>query len=510
MAALGLWLNNSRWRYPLAALPSVVLLSLAFPPVELSLLVFVALAPWLAALRAVNGKEALKHGWWFGFLFFLHQMYWVVQFVQQWTGSYALAALPWVLAAMIAGLFYMPVGWLVHRCWLKGWAWMIPLVWAGGEAFRAYVPGLAYPWGILATPLWVFPQYVQHAAFGTVFLVSAWAVLPSVILALLIRPTPEGFRGPSPAIQFRLAMLWTAILVLSPFRYANPPEGADKTISVGQLGIDMAFWPDERVIRELRIAGPDLVARAIAQGSDLLVLPEGFAEGGPHIPPDSPLGPSPAIPVVFGGNRLEGRNRFQTAYAYDEEWSYANKTRLVIFGEYVPFREHLGFLGAFNLPAGDLVASNVLDVVSTRDIRIGALLCFEGLFPDLAARHSANDAQLLAVMSIDDWFAGTPAPRQLMASTVWRSIESGLPLVRSASSGYTMATNARGKVLADAPWGERLALRVELQIPPRSDALDQRFMFAWLCWAVCLFLFVQPLAGRMRRSPGSADPPAKE
>lgn len=499
MAALGLWLKSLAWRHPLSAAPSVVLLALAFPPLELSLLVFVALVPWLASLRSVTGRDALKSGWWFGFLFFLHQMFWVIQFVHQWTGSYLLASLPWILSAMLAGMFYAPVGWLIQRCWKTGWVWMIPLVWAGGEAFRAYVPALAYPWGILATPLYVFPQFVQHAAFGTIFLVSAWAVVPSMLLALLVKPVPEGFRGPSPALQFRLAMLWVAILVLSPIRYANTPEGIAKTVSVGQLGIDQAFWPDDRVRRELDEAGPELVATAMAQGSDLLVLPEGFAVGGPYIPPESPLGPSPMIPVVFGGNRWEGDDRFQTAYAYDGEWSYANKTRLVIFGEYVPFREHLGFLGAFNLPAGDLVASDVLDVVTTRDVRIGAMLCFEGLFPDLASRHSANDAQLLAVMSIDDWFAGTQAPAQLMSSTVWRSIESGLPLVRSASTGYTMATDARGRVLAVAPWGERLALRVELTIPTRSDALDERFGFAWLCWAVCLVLFAQPVVRRLRR-----------
>ena len=51
---------------PWPALASAVLLFLAFPPAGLVLLVFVAVAPWLASLRTTDGRGAIKSGAWFG------------------------------------------------------------------------------------------------------------------------------------------------------------------------------------------------------------------------------------------------------------------------------------------------------------------------------------------------------------------------------------------------------------------------------------------------------------
>ena len=49
-------LDQARKALPIVG--SVVLLSLAFPPTNVSLLVLVALAPWFASLRETDGKRA--------------------------------------------------------------------------------------------------------------------------------------------------------------------------------------------------------------------------------------------------------------------------------------------------------------------------------------------------------------------------------------------------------------------------------------------------------------------
>ncbi len=481
---------------------SVALLALAFPPANVSLLVFVALAPWLATLRDTDGKGALRSGYLFGLLFFLHQMYWLMPFVGRWTGSYLLAALPWLIAAFLAGFFYMAAGWLIHRCWVADRPWAIPLVWAGVEALRAYIPGLAYPWGTIALPLWNLPAFIQHAAWGTIFLVSAWVVAPSVLLAMFVWPQKDRttpYRG-KPLL--RLGALFLALLVMSPVRYATPPAATKRVVTVGQPGVDQAFsrGPEERAA--LNLAGQSIAASAIAQGADLLVLPEGFAEGGPDLPPVSPLGPNPPVPVVFGGNREAGGKRFQSAYGYDGRWSVADKTRLVVFGEFVPLRGVLPLLDRFNLPSGDLTPSKEVKTLTVNGIAVGSMLCFEGLFPDLAEKHCALGAQLLAVMAIDDWYEGTPAPAQLMANSIWRSVESGLPVVRAASRGVSLATDARGNVLAMAPTGREVAMRVELGVPERSDAFEDRFAFVWICWAACGLVALEPVLKLLRSRVG--------
>ena len=98
---------------------SVALLSLAFPPLNLSLLVFVAIAPWLASLRDTDTKGALKSGALFGCLYILFQMFWVMPFVLEWTHKPVLAVVPWVICGGLGALLYLPLGWLINQCWKR-------------------------------------------------------------------------------------------------------------------------------------------------------------------------------------------------------------------------------------------------------------------------------------------------------------------------------------------------------------------------------------------------------
>lgn len=477
------WLGRA---WPVVA--SVALLAFAFPPMNLALLVFAGVAPWLASLRDTSARGSLKSGFLFGFLFFLFQMYWLVPFVERWTGRLGTALVPWLVSALLAGIVYAPLGWLIRECWRRGWVWLIPLVWAGHEGFRAYMPVLAFPWAILAGPLGVFPGFVQHAAAGTVFLVSAWALLPNLALAMFVWPQlAEGKpRQPPPRLTLWMAVVFCGLMGLSTVRYAQPPPTERKVVTLGQPGVDMAFTPPEEEQRLLYYAGNLIQSRAMQQGTDLLVFPEGFMAGDPSRPPYSALGPEPQAPVLMGGRRKEGDKTYQTAFAWDgKAWTYADKTRLVVFGEYVPFRG-LPILSGFNLPSGDLSPADELNTVTVDGLVVGPFLCFEGVFPDLAERHGRLGARILAQMSIDDWYERTPAWDQLWLSSVWRSIESGLPLVRVGGRGRTLATDVRGNIVAAAPVGQMAALRVELGVPVGSDAFPYRMGFVFVCWAVCL------------------------
>jgi apolipoprotein N-acyltransferase len=488
---------------PLPSVGSALLAALAFPPANVALLVFIALAPWLAALRDTDGKGALRSGYLFGLVFMAYQMYWLFPFVWGWTGNIFLGLLPWLLSAAIGALYFLLAGWLMHRCFAVGKPWLIPFVWAAVEAFRSYIPHLAFPWGLLANPLWPYPAFIQHAAVGTIFLVSAWLLVPNLLLAQFVWPDKSADAKPI-APTYRMLAIFAAFLVLSGVRYYQRPETQPYVVSVGQPAVPKleATVAEQAVLSE--DASVTLVAQALAQNAELLVLPEGFADGGPLIPPDNPL-PNPEEPslsVLFGGNFREGETVYQSAYLYDEpenEWSYLNKTRLVIFGEYVPLRDQLSFLRGFRLPSGDLTPAQEVGILELDGIRIAPLLCFEALFPDVAATQQGLGANLIAVMAIDDWYEGTPAPEQLMSGSVWRAVESGLPLVRSANSGLSVAIDLRGNIVSALPEGETAAMRVEVGVPSESDALEQRFAFVWLSGLAVVWVVGETLVRRFNK-----------
>lgn len=475
---------------------SFVLLSLAFPPANVFLLVFVALVPWLSVLREGDGKKGFWAGYGFGFCYFLFQMFWLMPFVGKWTGSYAMAALPWLVCALLAGVFYGATGWLMARAFALRVGFLVPLIWAGSEAVRAYVPGLAFPWGIAALPLWRVPVLGQGAAFGTIFLVSAWVVLVNLIVVEVFFPR-DGDKNVRTVRWYGIAALGMAIL--SVFRYVSPQAGVERVFTLGQPGVDMAFSTPEEERTALLNATGDLVLAAELQKSNLLILPEGYA-GRVFGTPDTPLGFEPPVNVIMGGQRsAEGEKVFQTAYTWDGlEWSWADKTRLVVFGEYVPLRDQLPFLQNFNLPAGDLVAGDEVITMDVAGMKVGPLICFEGVFPDLAVVHSNQGAQVLVQMSIDDWYEGTPAHDQLWMSTIWRSIESGLPVMRVGGRGKSLGADGRGNLLVDVPIGQRFPAKVTALVPERSDAFSGRFWFVYGCWGV---LFGLAAVSLIRRRP---------
>ncbi|MBS1707373.1 MAG: apolipoprotein N-acyltransferase [Armatimonadetes bacterium] len=484
------------------ALLSAVLLGAAFPPFNVFLLVFVGVAPLLARLRDLTGRQALASGFWFGLAYYLIQMYWVFGFVTDWIHKPVVALIPYIITALLGGLLVMPVGWLVNRCYAIGRPWLVPLVWAAGEGFRAYVPVLAFPWGLMATPLARQPWLVQHAAFGGVFLVSAWVVIVNLAVVHALFPDKNGQKAMSARQASSLALVFVAALLAGMLRLTNMPETKKLVVTLGQPGVDMAFTKGVERWQKLGTAARTTMATAQANGSQLVVFPEGFGEETSGDTPVSGVGARPPVPTILGSHRRAGDKIFQTAWLYDQTWKQADKTRLVVFGEYVPFRDS-PLLANFNLPTADISPGEKIVTSEVAGTKVGTLVCFEGVFPDLSEAHARNGAQALVQISIDDWYIRTPAWEQLWMSSVWRSIENGLPLLRVGGEGMTMATDCRGRVLAWAKPYEPTALRVEVGVPAKSDAIPYKSVFLYICAAACLWVAGEGLVVGRKKSKDS-------
>lgn len=443
-------------------LASVTLYNLAFPPFNLGWLVFVALVPWLIVLKECTPREAWRWSLLWGALWWWAQMNWLLPFVGKWTGSYLLAAVPLLLVPLVVGWFFGVVGVGMQRLLAQGRIWAIPLLWGGIEWLRSEIPILGFPWGQLATPLWTTPWVIQLAAFGQIFLVSAWVATANVVAY-------EAFFGEG---RRRLTPLLAALAVgfaASIARYNAPIVGDRTVVSIGQLGVDMAFGDPGTLRAQAENSSQEILTVAGIQQSQLLILPEAVTES------VAPLAEPIPVPVLYGVARRTPQGSFQsTAYDDGSGPRFVDKTRLVIFGEYVPFRDALPFLDSFNLPSGDLRAGDKVESLETAIGKVGPLICFEGLFSSVAHAHAAQGSRLLAYQAIDDWYTGTSAIEQLRIAAIWRAVENQLPVARSASRGYSLAVDTRGNVMTQLPFGPQRAARVEFALPRTADALPGR------------------------------------
>jgi apolipoprotein N-acyltransferase len=126
--------------------------------------------------------------------------------------------------------------------------------------------------------------------------------------------------------------------------------------------------------------------------------------------------------------------------------AFYDKSDLVPFGEYVPFRSIL--------PIDKLVPGHgdFLSGVSRKTIKIkglppvSPLICYEGIFPGRTYRSDARPDWLLSLTN-DAWFGTYAGPQQHFAITIFRSIEEGLPLVRAANTGISAIVDPYGRII---------------------------------------------------------------
>ena len=138
-----------------------------------------------------------------------------------------------------------------------------------------------------------------------------------------------------------------------------------------------------------------------------------------------------------------------------------NKTKLVPFGEFLPFENLLSKIGLKKITEGygSFSRGSSNDVFVLDNLKILPLICYEIIFPELS-RVSKN---LIINISEDAWFGETIGPDQHYAKAIFRAIENNVYLVRSANKGFSAFIDNKGivkKILRPSETGV-----IELNVP---------------------------------------------
>jgi apolipoprotein N-acyltransferase len=123
---------------------------------------------------------------------------------------------------------------------------------------------------------------------------------------------------------------------------------------------------------------------------------------------------------------------------------YYAKRALVPFGEYIPkgfgwiphLNKLVGPTGRFE-PGGE-ARTIFLDVNSTGNtLKVGPLVCYEDIFPDLARETTNQGADFLFVSTNNAWFGEEGCAEQHAAHSVLRAIENRRPVLRCGNAGWS-------------------------------------------------------------------------
>jgi apolipoprotein N-acyltransferase len=451
------------------ALASGALPVLAFPAPNIEYLAWFGLVPGLLLMRAApTAREAAVRSWWFGAGFIMAAHYWLAPNIGPGL----------LLVAIVLGACWIGVGVSVRallRSPMTPWRALaalvvVPSYWLLVEWIRSW-QALGGPWALLGESQWQHPAILGLAAVGGVWLVSFAIVAANTGIVILIVAPGVLVRALGAAATASAIAAGPAAFALTP---AIHPTGY-VTVALVQPGIennshlrdnasqrlsaglrsrhpDLVVWGESSIAYDLRIDHSllrQLENLSAADGAQILVNQDSF----------TPKGKSKVAVLV-------SPHGIVATYT---------KTRLVPFGEYIPFRQQLGWLTRIskaaptNMIPGDGARVMTATTPGGRPLKIGVLICFEAAFPDMSQVDTVHGAQLIVYQTSDSTFQQTWAPAQHAALLALRAAETGRPTVQAALTGVTAAFDSRGRLLTWLSTAQRGVAFVRLGLVPGSD-----------------------------------------
>jgi apolipoprotein N-acyltransferase len=501
-------------RLIIAALSGAIL-SLSFYGAHPSFYSWFCLAILLFSVLGARARVAFFCGFVHGLIFVLTCVSWVAEVLSVHGGMSTAAG--WAVLLLIATVWACSIGlftWMVQRLSQQGIGLALfgaPFLWISTEVFRAYLPEISFPWGLLGYPAAGNPALVQLTTitgiYGVSFLVAIFNLLLIWILA-----SPSEKRKSRLAIVAAILVILLAVQIVGP-RFV-PTAAASHVARVVQPNFpeNMQYvgdWyadhkPDMAELEQLSLQ------RSLgAQQPDLLVWPEApapFSFQDPHFGPYiSRLATEFQHPVIVGiidwkpilesgkGIPRTGLVPYNSAAMLNpigQKTFLYDKIHLVPFGEYEPFplihqvvasvsEEVGGFRKGRERNVGRLSNGNTFSI----------FICYEAIYAGEIRQFANNGAQLLINISNDGWFGKSEAAEQHLRMARVRAVENRRWLIRDTNSGITASIDPYGNVKRVMQRDTRDA--ADLPYDFRTDkTIYTRFgdWFAWMCVGVSAIL----------------------
>ncbi|MBW2072713.1 MAG: apolipoprotein N-acyltransferase, partial [Deltaproteobacteria bacterium] len=448
----------------LLALAGSLLLTLSFPRYGSGWLAWLALLPLLWIAAAYAPRPSFKLGWLAGLGQGLGTLYWIVYVVNRY-GSLSLPVSIGVCLLLVSYLALLPALFTAGLSWLRlrrlPWLLLAAPLWVSLELAKSNL-FTGFPWENLGYSQFAWLPVIQVADLTGVYGLSFAVVLGNAALCRLLYPSSRRETTLS-----RWGLTLTVMVVVSSmyfygtWRLSTLAGSSNPSVRVAliQGNIPQEHKWDPAFQQETLERYFLLSKQIIPQKPDLLVWPETatpfyFRSDRKNSEILTAMVRQLGKPLLFGSpayqykeKRLQLYNRAYLLNGSGSVLGFYDKIHLVPFGEYVPLKRLLFFARRLVQAAGDFVSGNHPVVLSLPPARLGVLICYEAIFPELSRDLVRKGANILVNITNDAWFGPSSAPYQHLSMAVLRTVENRVPMVRCANTGISAFVDASGRVL---------------------------------------------------------------
>ncbi|MET1254524.1 apolipoprotein N-acyltransferase [Aliikangiella maris] len=494
--------HNHSWSARIAMFLSGAIYPLGFAPFEFWPIAIVAVLCLILALLRITILSAFQLAYCWGLGAFSIGASWVYVSIHEFgfvpvIGAAALTVIFVAFLALFKGFFgylFFRLNWLTRG---KVLIVVLPLCWLVSEALQSVVFN-GFPWLLLG--------YSQiDSPFGGV---ATWLGVYGIswVLILLLSALAMWIISQRRQHLVLIASVICMLVLINVHNHLGLNNGTalsanSKTVKVALVQPNIA--QDKKWDRKYFAQIIDVLFHETSTlwGADFIVWPEGAIPAYKHQVDD----------ILFELTRLAKENQSnlilgvpeyqaETQQSYvalvgigETEQSY-HKQVLVPFGEYVPLEKWLrGLIKFFDLPmSGFTPATHAQQPMQYSSATIIPAICYEIAYPkiirDLSVKADPNKPQIILTVSNDAWFGDSFGPYQHMQMARMRSLELGLPLIRSTNDGITAVVDIYGKVKKLLPRYQQDSLQYDLVLQNRMT------VYRYVGWSGLLIIILVSLS----------------
>ena len=442
--------------------------SYSLPPYNYFIINFISFSLFFIFLfnkkkQLSNNKSFFKYGWYFGFGYFLFSLYWVVISLTFDHSFKFLIPLAIILLPSFLAIFYGLMTYLFSIFYSKnvvGSFLVFSILFGVIEFIRGFI-FTGFPWNLIAFSFSESIYFIQIlSVIGTysfnIFCISLFTI-PAV---LILRSSRKEILLCSFFISVSVSFLIFGFIKNKNFNNLESVKNfyTIKAISPN-ISLDRFFsGHDElKIINELiDLSAPTKTTPTIYVWPEGIIPESNVSDMGIYKDlflnnfGDNDL-------IIMGLNSIENKADkdlfFNSMAVFNNKLDLIekyNKVNLVPFGEFIPFKNILGIIGlktitneyqSFSSGKSRIPFNLKNDKI---DLYLLPLICYEIIYSGRLSKYKNFD--YIINISEDGWFGNSIGPNQHFSHSIFRSIESGKYIIRSANNGISAIINPIGAV----------------------------------------------------------------